>query len=73
VPASGTEAVLELQFNVLFKGDDWRGTEKGRRLEEDFAPFGVEIHYFPYTMHTSSSQLRRVLSAMDAEPMGQFG
>src|SRR5262245_23988622 len=27
----------EVRFNVLFKGDDWRGTEKGRKLESDFA------------------------------------
>jgi glycerol-3-phosphate cytidylyltransferase len=27
----------ELRFDVLFKGDDWRGTENGDRLERDFA------------------------------------
>jgi glycerol-3-phosphate cytidylyltransferase len=25
----------ELRFDILFKGDDWRGTEKGNRLERD--------------------------------------
>jgi glycerol-3-phosphate cytidylyltransferase len=52
-------------FDVLFKGDDWRGTEKGRRLERDFAAVGVEIRYFPYTVHTSSTLLRRALAAID--------
>jgi glycerol-3-phosphate cytidylyltransferase len=52
-------------FNVLFKGDDWRGTPKGEKLEMDFAAVGVEIVYFPYTMHTSSSLLRRVLAGID--------
>ena len=52
-------------FDVLFKGDDWRGTSKGEKLERDFATVGVEIVYFPYTMHTSSSMLRRVLAAID--------
>jgi len=47
---------------VIFKGDDWRGTAKGRKLEADFAEVGVEVVYFPYTMHTSSSMLRRFLS-----------
>jgi glycerol-3-phosphate cytidylyltransferase len=54
-----------VRFDVLFKGDDWRGTEKGRRLERDFAAVGVEIRYFPYTVHTSSTLLRRALAAID--------
>jgi len=55
----------QVGFNVLFKGDDWRGTPKGDKLERDFAAVGVEVVYFPYTMHTSSSMLRRVLSTID--------
>jgi cytidyltransferase-related domain len=51
-------------FDVLFKGDDWRGTAKGDKLEADFAAVGVEIFYFPYTMHTSSTILRRALDDM---------
>ncbi|MCX7523027.1 adenylyltransferase/cytidyltransferase family protein [Microbacterium sp. STN6] len=54
----------ELQFDVFFKGDDWRGTEKGKRLERDFAKVGVEVVYFPYTMSTSSTVLRRALDVM---------
>ena len=54
-----------IRFNVLFKGDDWRGTAKGAKLERDFAEVGVEVVYFPYTMHTSSSMLRRVLTSID--------
>jgi glycerol-3-phosphate cytidylyltransferase len=50
-----------LHFDVIIKGDDWRGTEKGRKLEADFAPLGVEIFYLPYTMHTSSTMLREAL------------
>ena len=53
-----------VRFNVLFKGDDWRGTAKGEKLERDFAAVGVEIVYFPYTLHTSSSMLRRALSGI---------
>jgi glycerol-3-phosphate cytidylyltransferase len=58
----------EVRFDVIFKGDDWRGTPKGDRLERDFAEVGVAVHYFPYTMHTSSTLLRKALSAMEAEP-----
>lgn len=53
----------ELQFNVMLKGDDWRGTPKGMKLEADFAAVGVEIVYFPYTVHTSSTLLRSALTA----------
>jgi glycerol-3-phosphate cytidylyltransferase len=56
----------DVGFNVFFKGDDWRGTEKGIRLEREFAEVGVEVVYFPYTIVTSSTQLRRALDAMIA-------
>jgi len=61
----------ELRFDIFFKGDDWRGTEKGLRLEREFAKVGVEVVYFPYTMTTSSTSLRRaldVLTGLDADP-----
>jgi glycerol-3-phosphate cytidylyltransferase len=48
-------------FTHFFKGDDWRGTEKGLKLEQEFADVGVEVVYFPYTAHTSSTHLRRAL------------
>lgn len=48
-------------FDVIFKGDDWRGTAKGGRLERKFAKVGVEVFYLPYTAHTSSTHLRSVL------------
>jgi glycerol-3-phosphate cytidylyltransferase len=60
----------EVGFDVIFKGDDWRGTEKGLRLERDFAAVGVEVRYFPYTVHTSSTALRRALAALDGVPRG---
>lgn len=55
----------QLRFTTFFKGDDWKGTEKGLRLEARFAEVGVEVVYFPYTMSTSSRQLRRVLDVLD--------
>lgn len=53
----------EVGFTHFFKGDDWRGTERGERLERQFGEVGVEIVYFPYTAHTSSTQLRLALNA----------
>jgi glycerol-3-phosphate cytidylyltransferase len=50
-----------LQFNAIIKGDDWKGTDRGDKLESDFAKVGVEVIYVPYTKQTSSTLLRRVL------------
>ena len=56
----------DVGFTVFFKGDDWRATAKGLRLEREFNAVGVEVVYFPYTVHTSSTQLRQALDAMTA-------
>lgn len=58
------ETWRRLGFTVFFKGDDWRGTEKGLRLEREFAAVGVEVVYFPYTVDTSSTALRHALDIM---------
>ncbi|WP_146806335.1 adenylyltransferase/cytidyltransferase family protein [Cellulomonas persica] len=59
------ETWRELKFDVFFKGDDWRGTPKGEELERRFAEVGVEVVYFPYTLQTSSTALRRALATLD--------
>ncbi len=50
-------------FDVLFKGDDWRGTERGDRLESAMARVGARVVYLPYTREISSSSLRAGLGA----------
>lgn len=55
-----------LQFDIFFKGDDWRGTRRGLALEREFAAVGVEVVYFPYTIATSSTILRKALDALIA-------
>ena len=52
-------------LSVLFKGDDWQGTEKGVHLERQFAEVGVEVAYLSYTQETSSSRLRLTLQNID--------
>lgn len=51
-------------FDVLFKGSDWKDTDKGRRLEAQLAEVGVGVVYLPYTDHTSSTKLRDVLGRL---------
>jgi glycerol-3-phosphate cytidylyltransferase len=50
-----------LRFDVIIKGDDWEGTDRGDKLESDFASVGVEVAYVPYTTRTSSTLLRQAL------------
>lgn len=61
---SKLETWQDVRFTHFFKGDDWRGTPRGLELEEQFAAVGVEVVYLPYTMHTSSTALRRALAAL---------
>jgi glycerol-3-phosphate cytidylyltransferase len=57
------DAWREVGFHRVFKGDDWRDTTRGRELELRVGSVGVEVVYFPYTAHTSSTQLRRAIAA----------
>lgn len=49
------------RFDVMFVGDDWKGTPLFTELERRFAEVGVSIVYFPYTTGTSSTVLREKL------------
>lgn len=53
------------RFDAIFKGNDWQGTPKGYRLERSMGELGVDVVYFPYTRHTSSTMLREYLSGGD--------
>ncbi|MBO7124867.1 MAG: adenylyltransferase/cytidyltransferase family protein, partial [Bacteroidales bacterium] len=43
------EAWKKYKFNVMFVGDDWKGTDKWNKIEEEMNSVGVKIVYFPYT------------------------
>jgi len=65
VPDLSSDKVLAWRrhhFDIIFKGDDWRGTARGDRLEADMAALGVQVSYFPYTAATSSTALRALIS-----------
>jgi glycerol-3-phosphate cytidylyltransferase len=55
-----------LGFQRIFKGGDWRDSEKWNELEQKFSERNVEVIYFDYTENTSSSLIRAVLEAMNA-------
>lgn len=55
------EACKKLHADVIFVGDDWKGTEKWNQIEKDLSTIGAKVVYFPYTKGTSSTILREKL------------
>ena len=55
------EAWQKRPFDVLFHGDDWKGSSMYNEIEEKLKKHGVEFVYFPYTKGISSTQLREQL------------
>lgn len=55
-------ALDKFHFDVLFSGDDWKGSDRYVRTEKQFAEFGASIEYLPYTQGISTSQIKDLLS-----------
>lgn len=61
------DACRQYKFDVMFVGDDWKGTDKWKKYEEEFKSIGVDIIYFPYTIGTSSTLLNETLLKIRGE------
>ena len=57
-------ACKKLGASYLFVGDDWYGTAKWKKYEEEFAKEGIKIVYFPYTQGVSSTKIREALDTV---------
>ena len=55
------------RFDVMFVGDDWKGTSQWNALELQFSEVDVEIVYLPYTHTTSSTLLKQTLEVLSAK------
>jgi glycerol-3-phosphate cytidylyltransferase len=55
------KAQKRINFDVMFVGSDWKGTEKWNKIESDFKQIGVEVVYFQYTKGTSSTLINKTL------------
>lgn len=55
------QAAIDNNIDVMFVGDDWKGTEKWNKIEEDLAEIGVQVVYLPHTDGISSTILREIL------------
>ena len=51
----------KIKFDVMFVGDDWKGTPSWIEYEKKFKDVGVDIVYFPYTKGTSSTLINQIL------------
>lgn len=51
-------AYEKYHFDVMFVGDDWKGSELFTKCEEELKKRGSTVVYFPYTKHISSTMLR---------------
>ena len=49
-------------FDVLFSGDDWKGSARYLRTEEQFSKVGVSIEYLPYTQGVSTTEIKKKIS-----------
>ena len=56
------EAWKQIKFDVMFHGDEWKGTELYNKYEEEFAKVGAKIVYLKHTDGISSSILRHKIS-----------
>ncbi len=45
-------------FNVIFIGDDWKGTERWNQFEKMLAQINVDVIYVPYTKGISTTEIR---------------
>jgi len=55
------QTYLDVGYDVLFVGDDWKGSEIFQKLEGQLSEHGAMIEYFPYTKEVSSTQFRTIL------------
>lgn len=53
------KAYNRFHFDVLFSGDDWKGTERYMKTEMQFAKLGVSVEYLPYTQGISTSEIKK--------------
>ena len=46
-------------FDVMFIGDDWKGTQRWNKFEKVLGKLGVDVVYVPYTKGISTTEIRR--------------
>ena len=55
------KACKKLGATMLFVGDDWYGSDRWNKYDEEFTKEGIKIVYFPYTKGVSSTKITQAL------------
>lgn len=50
-------------FDVVFIGDDWKGTERWNNFEKVLEKINVDVVYVPYTKGISTTEIREKIMA----------
>lgn len=53
-----------LKYDVLFHGDDWKGSDMYIEIEKKLRKVGVDLVFFPYTVGTSSTILGDIIESL---------
>lgn len=59
------DALKKYKFDVLFIGDDWKGSERWNQTEAEMRSAGVDVMYLSRTKGISSTELREKLHYID--------
>ena len=58
------QAFIDIGYDVLFVGDDWKGEPVFNELEKYLFIHGAKIEYFTYTKNVSSTKFSELLSSI---------
>ena len=51
----------KIGFDILFVGDDWKGSDIFNKVEKELKLVNSMVHYFEYTKNISSTRLTKIL------------
>lgn len=54
-----------LKFDVMFVGDDWKGSTLFKEVERKFNDVGVDVVFFPYTKGVSSTEVKQKIRSVE--------
>jgi glycerol-3-phosphate cytidylyltransferase len=60
-----TKVKKKYKINVIFKGDDWKNTNKWINLQKKLKKQNVRVEFLRYTKKTSSTLITKILKKMD--------
>ena len=60
-----TKVKKKYKINIIFKGDDWKKTNKWINLEKKLKKQNVRVIFLKYTKKTSSTLITKILNKMN--------